>query len=57
MLEIIVFAVALVAAQIIGGFAMLALMMNEKFIKYYTKKMIKLMKNLEKDLEDIEEEL
>ena len=53
MLEVIVFAVVLVAAQIVGGFVIMNLMMSEKFMKYYTKKMMKLMKDLEEDLDDL----
>lgn len=57
MLEIIVFAVVLVAAQIIGGFVIMNLMMSEKFLKYYTKKMIKLMKDFNEEFDDIMKEL
>lgn len=56
MLEVIVFAVVLVAAQIIGGFAIMSLMMNEKFIKHYTKKMFKVMVDLNEELDEMMKE-
>ena len=53
MLEVVVFAVVLVLAQLVSGFIIMGLFLNEKFIKYYMKKMAKLMKGLEEDLEEI----
>lgn len=56
MLEVIVFAVVLVFAQIVGEFIMMGLIMSEPFMKYYTKKIIKTMKDMEKTMFDLKEE-
>ena len=50
MLEIVLFAMALVVSQIIGGLIIMDLMMSEKFVKRYTKKMMKIMKEVEDDM-------
>lgn len=53
MLEIIVFAVVFVAAQVLAGFVIMNIVMSEKFIKYYTKMMFKVMSDLEKEFENL----
>jgi hypothetical protein len=53
MLEMAVFAVVFVIAQIISGLLIMKLMTSERFMKYYTKKSIKLVK----DVTDYYEEL
>ena len=53
MLDMILFAVIFVAVQMIGGFIMMNLIMSGPFMKMYMKKMFKLMKSLEDDIEDL----
>lgn len=50
MLEVIVFAVVLVAAQMLGGFAMMHIMFSRGFMKYYTKKMTKMVEEIQEEM-------
>lgn len=56
MLEIIVFAVTLVVAQLVGGFIMYEIMMarimNADYLKKMYKKMFKVMEELNEEMED-----
>lgn len=51
MLEIIVFALVLVAAQTTAGFVMLGIMFSDKFVKYYAKKAMKMTQTLQEEME------
>ncbi len=51
MLEIIVFALVLVAAQTTAGFVMLGIMFSDKFVKYYAKKAMKMTQTLTEEME------
>jgi hypothetical protein len=53
MLEMVVFALVLVIAQIAGGFIMLNILMSEKFMGYYMKKTMKIMGSTESYYEDL----
>lgn len=57
MLEMMVFAVTLVVANMLAFVVLMAMMFNERFIKWYMKKVFKLMKDSEKMLEELEEEM
>ena len=57
MLEMMVFAVTFVVANLLTVIATLAIMFNERFIKWYMKKFFKIMKDSEKMLEELEEEM
>jgi hypothetical protein len=57
MLELIVFALVLVVAQMVGGILLMTILLSEKFIKYYTKKFVKTMKGLEDFYEELAKEL
>lgn len=57
MMEMVVFAITLVTAQLIAGIAMMAVFMSKPFIKYYYKKIIRLVKDIEEMVEEMEEEL
>lgn len=54
MLEVVVFGVAVVVAQIVAGFAMLKLFTSKAFLKRYTKKYFKLIAELEEEIEEME---
>lgn len=51
MLEVIVFAVTLVAAQIVGGFITMKLVMNKRFLKKYTKAVYEMSMELVNEME------
>lgn len=52
MLELIVFALVLVAAQTVGGFVMLSIMFSDKFAKYYAKKMVRMTNVIQEEMEE-----
>lgn len=56
MLEMIVFAITLVVAQLVGGFVMYEIMMarfmNPKYLKKMSKKIIKVSNELVEEMED-----
>lgn len=51
MLEIIVFAVVLVAAQVLAGFAVMHIMFSKGFMKYYMKKVMEIMEYSQEEME------
>lgn len=51
MMEVIVFAITLVVAQILGGFIMMKLFMNPKFIKKFMKDYFKLIEELSEEMD------
>ena len=51
MLELIVFALVLVTAQVVAGFVMLGIMFSDKFVKYYAKKAMKMAQTLTEEME------
>jgi len=57
MLEVIVFALVLVGAQMVGGLILMSVLMSEKFLKHYSKKVLKTMKNMEQFYEELAEEM
>lgn len=56
MMEMVVFAVTLVVAQVLAGIALLAVFMNRSFIKFYYKRIIRMMKDVEDIVEEMEDE-
>lgn len=50
MLEVVVFGIVVVVAQIVAGFAMLKLFTSKAFLKRYTKKYMNLIAELEEDM-------
>jgi hypothetical protein len=52
MLELIVFALVLVAAQTVGGFVMLSIIFSDKFAKYYAKKMVRMTNVIQEEMEE-----
>lgn len=52
MLEVIVFAVVLVVAQMLAGFAMMHIMFSKGFMKYYSKKMMEIMEGVQEEMEE-----
>jgi hypothetical protein len=55
MLEMIIFAVTFVVAQMLGGFIAMELMMSKGFMKRYYKKVMKMAIDITQELEDEEE--
>ena len=53
MLEIVVFAFALVAAQVLASFVVMKLFMSKPFIKKWMKMTMEMMKEAEKAAEDL----
>lgn len=52
MLEVIVFALVLVAAQMLAGFLMLRIMFSDKFVSYYAKKTMKMTQKIQEEFEE-----
>lgn len=52
MMEVIVFALTLVAAQIVGGFIAMRLIMNKKFVKKFATDYAKLTVEIAQELEE-----
>lgn len=57
MLEMVVFALVLVGAQIVGGFIMMSIMMSKPFMKYFMKYYMKLVKELTNYYEELLDEM
>lgn len=57
MLEVVVFAVVLVVSQVLAGFAIMHIMFSKGFIKYYSKKMMTVMEDIQEEMEKMAEKL
>ena len=57
MLEMVVFAVTLVVAQTAAAIALMAVFMSRRFIKYYYKQVMRIIKDVEDIVEEMEDEL
>ena len=51
MMEMVVFAITLVVAQLLAGIVLLAVFMNRNFIKFYYKRIVRMMKDVLEDEE------
>lgn len=57
MMEMVVFAITLVVAQVLAGITLLAVFMNRSFIKFYYKRIVRMMKDVEEIVaEELEDE-
>lgn len=57
MMEMVVFAITLVVAQLLAGIVLLAVFMNRNFIKFYYKRIVRMMKDVEEIIaEELEDE-
>jgi uncharacterized membrane protein YciS (DUF1049 family) len=55
MLEMIIFAVTFVVAQVLAGFVMMELILSKGYMKRYFKKIMKMSIDIAQELEDEEE--